>query len=65
MPHAMRKERAVSESAAAPPEFPERPIRNYSTIGPTRPPRRTSINSLIDAAELYVTYLILTKLFLD
>lgn len=47
MPH-IRKERDTIDTAVEL-DLPERPIRNYSTIGPTRPPRRTSIISLGDA----------------
>lgn len=47
MPH-LRKERDTIDTAIEL-DLPERPIRNYSTIGPTRPPRRTSIISLEDA----------------
>lgn len=42
MPHLRKDEDAQQDNA----ELPERPIRNYSTIGPTRPPRRASIVSL-------------------
>lgn len=44
----LRTERDAIDSAVEL-DLPERPIRNYSTIGPTRPPRRTSIISLGDA----------------
>lgn len=43
MPH-LRKDNRDEPELEVP--LPERPTRNYSTIGPTRPPRRTSIISL-------------------
>lgn len=48
MPH-LRKERDTIGKTTVERDLPERPIRNYSTIGPTRPPRRTSIISLGEA----------------
>lgn len=50
MPH-LRKEPESNEKHSSP--LPERPIRNYSTIGPTRPPRRVSVTSLGDGQRLY------------
>lgn len=43
MPHRLQQRTDDASTAAT---LPERPTRNYHTIGPSRPPRRTSSFSL-------------------